>query len=126
MIIKNLIEKIKDGANSPHYIVVFMLVAVSLASFGLGRLSVVEDNREGLIYVPSPASARLKASVVEAPGQEEQNGAGMYVASKNGQRYYLPWCSGARLIKEENKIWFNSKEEAEVAGYTPALNCKGL
>jgi len=50
----------------------------------------------------------------------------LYVVSKNGARYHYPWCSGAQSIKEENKIWFDTKEEAEAAGYTPAANCKGL
>lgn len=49
-----------------------------------------------------------------------------YVASKNGTKYHLPTCSGAKRIKEENKIWFDSKTEAEQAGYEPAKNCKGI
>jgi len=49
-----------------------------------------------------------------------------FVASKNGTKYHYPWCPGAQSIKEENKIWFSTKEEAEKAGYQPASNCKGL
>ena len=48
------------------------------------------------------------------------------VASKNGSVYHYTWCPGAKRIKEENKIYFNSKEEAEAAGYRPAKNCEGL
>lgn len=51
---------------------------------------------------------------------------GQYVASKNGTKYYLPSCSGAKRIKEENKVYFSSKEEAEAQGLEPAKNCKGL
>ena len=51
---------------------------------------------------------------------------GNYVASKSGTKYHYPWCPGAQSIKEENKIWFFTKEEAEKAGYQPASNCKGL
>jgi hypothetical protein len=51
---------------------------------------------------------------------------GSFVASKSGKAYHLPWCSGAKRIKEENKIWFQTKEEAEKAGYHPAGNCEGL
>jgi hypothetical protein len=29
-------------------------------------------------------------------------------------------------MKEENKIWFASKEEAKKKGYHPAGNCPGL
>lgn len=49
-----------------------------------------------------------------------------YVASKNGTKYHLPTCPGAKRIKEENKIWFDSKTEAEQAGYEPAKNCQGI
>lgn len=49
-----------------------------------------------------------------------------YVGSKNGTKYHLPWCAGAKQIKEENKVWFSSKTEAEKAGYSPASNCKGI
>jgi hypothetical protein len=51
---------------------------------------------------------------------------GNLVASKNGTKYHFLWCPGASTIKEENKIYFTSKEEAEKAGYKPAVNCKGL
>jgi hypothetical protein len=51
---------------------------------------------------------------------------GSYVASKSGTRYYLPACSGASRIKEENKVWFATVGEAQAAGYTAAANCPGL
>lgn len=51
---------------------------------------------------------------------------GLYLASKSGTKYHRPSCPGAKRIKEENKIWFNSKEEAERAGYSPAKNCNGI
>lgn len=50
----------------------------------------------------------------------------VYMASKNGSKYYLPTCGSAKRIKEENKVWFGTKAEAEAAGYEPAANCPGL
>ena len=49
-----------------------------------------------------------------------------YVGSKNGTKYHALWCPGASQIKDENKVFFNSKEEAVASGYAPATNCKGL
>jgi hypothetical protein len=46
------------------------------------------------------------------------------VASKNGTKYYPLDCGGAKRIKEENKIWFANKEEAEKFGYSLSLTCK--
>jgi len=51
---------------------------------------------------------------------------GAFVASKTGEAYHFPWCSGVLRIKEENKVWFETREAAEAAGYRPAKNCKGL
>jgi hypothetical protein len=51
---------------------------------------------------------------------------GKYVASKTGTKYYLPTCGTAKRIKDENKVWFATKEDAEKAGYEPGSTCKGL
>jgi hypothetical protein len=58
--------------------------------------------------------------------QTPPSGSGNYVASKNGTAYYLPSCSGAGRIKDENKIWFDTESAAENAGYKKAANCSGL
>lgn len=47
-------------------------------------------------------------------------------ASKNGTRYYFPWCAGAARLSEKTKITFKTAHEAQKAGYEPAANCKGL
>lgn len=70
-----------------------------------------------------PASA---LTAVEAVSEPEPEGPKVYVASKNGTKYYLPTCGSAKRIKEENKVWFSTKGEAEAAGYGPAANCPGL
>jgi methylphosphotriester-DNA--protein-cysteine methyltransferase len=48
------------------------------------------------------------------------------IGSKNGKKYYFPWCGTVKMIKPENQIKFSSIEEARKAGYLPAVNCKGL
>ena len=45
------------------------------------------------------------------------------VASKNSDKYHFTWCSGAKRIKEENKIWFENESAAKSAGYVKAGNC---
>jgi hypothetical protein len=46
--------------------------------------------------------------------------AGMYVGSKNGTKYYSPGCAGAKRISPANYIWFQSAQDAQIQGYTPA------
>lgn len=42
-------------------------------------------------------------------------------ASKQGTKYYFPWCTST--FNEENTIYFSSVEEAEQAGYEKATSC---
>lgn len=48
---------------------------------------------------------------------------GKYVASKESDKYHYPWCRWAEQIKPENRIYFQTKEEAEAAGYKPCGVC---
>lgn len=111
--------------------IVLVIILSSLASFGLGRLSKIEESKTPIIIENSAsnsASVIMAGSSAGKPSLTEtkiQTGGG-YVASKNGTKYYLPWCGGAQKISQKNKITFASKEEAEKAGYQPAANCKGI
>ena len=48
------------------------------------------------------------------------------VASKSGTKVYFIWCAGSKRIKEENKVFFDSLENALNKGYEPAKNCPGM
>lgn len=50
---------------------------------------------------------------------------GLIAASRNGTRYYYPWCGGLNRVKETHKVWFPSEQAAEAAGYTLASGCEG-
>lgn len=113
------------------------IVFVGLASFCLGILLGINREKEtqGIVveYPPylEPISMKIgDAGPNTAPSQPSSTGStanqGIYVASKSGTRYYLPTCSGVSRIKEENKIWFQTKEQAEARGLLPAANCPGL
>lgn len=110
--------RISAFLGSDMYIVA-IIVLVGLSGFGLGRLSIID---ESVIPVSIEYGAQNIASVSGALSEI----GGEVVVSKNGSKYHLPWCSGASRIKEENKVWFATIEEAKQAGYTPAGNCKGL
>lgn len=99
--------------------IALVIVLVAFLCFGLGRLSVIYGTNNQFSVLPPGASNM--AGLPPAP-----EGGGGYVASKNGTAYHFPWCPGALTMKEENKIYFETKEEAEKAGYKPAGNCKGL
>lgn len=46
-----------------------------------------------------------------------------FVASKNGSRYYPVDCKSSSRIKPENKIYFNTADDAQRAGLSLASGC---
>lgn len=129
--------------------IVISIILIGLAGFGLGKLSALEKGRGEVSIKPAqmvtlPDGSKdfvaidklIEKSAVEnsqnavpisaAALVASESAKGLLVASKSGTKYHFPWCSGASQITEKNKIWFNSYEEAQKAGYTAASNCKGL
>lgn len=151
MSIKEELEKCKDWVTGVRkffqpekllerntFVALVVLLSV-FSAFALGRLSAMEENRtpakitfpEERTTAATVISKTVPAQPVRVPvpipqPQTMEEGGGEYVGSRNGTKYHLPWCSGAKRISEKNKIRFASKEEAENAGYTPAANCKGI
>lgn len=110
-----------------------VIFLVSMASFGLGRLSTVWPKKEPIRILEN--GKEIKGKPISVEGREVKNAqtasvvgaqTGKYVASKSGTAYHLPACPGAAKIKDSNKIWFETREEAEERGYKPAANCPGL
>lgn len=118
-------------------LILLAILLTATGSFGLGILAgkdLAEGQGNGLWVEERPLSGEaaiekaLEAAErgVALPVGESLPAGGQYVASKNGSAYYLPWCGGVSRIKEENKVWFATKEEAEANGYRPAKTCKGI
>ena len=105
-----------------------VIIFVALGSFGLGRLSTQTDITDSGILLSKPNESIISntASVKQMNTTPAVQQGGQLVASKNGTKYHFPWCSGAKRMLEENKIWFASIAEARAGGYEPAANCKGL
>ena len=104
---------IEDGIG--QWGMAILVILVGCTSFGLGRLSALEDAKPA-VSISQAASAAIPALPA----------GGMYEASRSGAVYYFPWCSGALKIGQNDQIWFSSEAQAQKAGYRPAKNCKGL
>lgn len=134
----HLYKKIKSWLeiNQKDLYLAVLIVLISIISFGLGRLSAIRPEKQPITI------EKLEARIMNQEKDYQTNNTnnssprdssfmihdskGKYVASKNGTAYHYPWCPGALKIKEENKIWFETKEAAESRGYKPAGNCEGL
>lgn len=46
------------------------------------------------------------------------------VGSKRSNKYHYAWCDQVKRIRLENRVMFESPEEAIAAGYTPCEACK--
>jgi hypothetical protein len=128
MSINDLLQKVK-----PFYNLILILVIASIF-FALGRLSALEERHVPIkIGYPNTsetatalAGVSTKTTETVSPSSETTDNSGEVIGSKNGKKYYFPWCGTVKMIKPENQIKFSSIEEARKAGYLPAVNCKGL
>lgn len=121
--VKNLLEK-------EDIFIVAVILLVGFGGFGLGRLSKLHEEKSPVVI----GSAATSNTVITGGEENEvqnyelgiMNEGKNFVASVIGTKYHLPWCASAERIKEENKIWFATEDEARAAGYSPAGNCSGI
>lgn len=105
----------------------FAVALIAFTAFGVGRATAPMPEKSPLVVENFPIAANIaEIGGGERGAEANANPAGKFVASKNGTKYYFPSCSGTNRIKEENKVWFVSEEEARENGYEPAKNCPGL
>ena len=105
-----------------------VIVLVAVISFGLGRLSKIREEKTPITIenVKENAETGESKSLSTSNVDNEIKTDKIFVASRNGKKYYYIWCESANVIKEQNRIWFSTQAEAQKAGYQPAANCKGL
>lgn len=128
-------QKIKlfyESDRGKDLIIILIIILLGISSFFLGRLS-KESSKGGLKieYTGQEASA-LGSTIPNVsnisfnPNIEEKTykeGQGRYFASKRGKKYYPLGCSTGKTIKQENRIYFQTSNEAEKAGFSLASSC---
>lgn len=109
-----------------------VIILVATISFGLGRLSKIREEKTPITIENVATSTGIISNTGSQPSTLSQRGKlaadanKIFVASRNGKKYYYAWCDAVKTIKEQNRVWFATEEEAKKAGYEPAANCKGL
>lgn len=113
-----MLEKLKSFIRDDHIFMALLLVVSCGVSFFLGRSAAMPAIHPsftgGVVMVASSAPALLPAANQQAI---------VVVASRNGTKYHLPTCPGAKQITAANKVEFASIASAAAAGYEPAANC---
>jgi len=101
--------------------VIGLLLLINL--FIYGYLSGVSKNTpKAVFFRPKLVSKISESESLESVPKSDKN----LVASKSGTKVYYVWCSGVSRIKPENKVFFDTLDEALNKGYTKASNCPGL
>jgi Metal binding domain of Ada len=118
-------EKIKyfiESDKGKDILTVLIIILVGLGSFGLGRLSknvpkeplrVIYEGEE--VNIDKPVSSAINSTKTTT---------GAFFASSKGSKYYSLGCSAGKTIKQENRVYFNTREEAENAGYSLSTSCQ--
>ena len=126
-----MLDHLKDffKANQKDIILFIGIAFISLSSFALGQLTAPRPEKTPIRFTEYDVAKIFSASAGGAGDGSTSSPQGdekIFVASKSGKYYHYPWCSGATNIKEANKVWFSSGQQAKNAGYAPAPNCPGL
>lgn len=133
MSINDFVNKIKKNIAIDSFTIMclFVIIGVGIASFFLGRLSIVDSNINTDYGVKIIDTRDQQASIakIEADTRVDNDSPEIakekrYVASKSGKLYYSLGCSGAKRIALKNMIWFSTKEEAEKSGFEFSSSCK--
>jgi len=125
-------EKIKQflkNEKGKDILIVIIVILVGLGSFELGRLSKENDSSGIKIEYPDQNSGQ-EANVVSAVSGVQHPTASInttdktFFASNRGSKYYSISCSAGKTIKQENRVYFTTGEEAVAAGYTLSSACQ--
>jgi hypothetical protein len=143
--IKSFINETLQSDKGKDILIVIIIILVGIGCFELGRLS--KNNDFGGIKITTtpidlPAQAgtgsnidqgiqqsinpsvNQTANVLGAIEFQNSNSSGKtFFASSKGKKYYTISCSAGKTIKQENRIYFTTGEEAQKAGYTLSSSC---
>lgn len=124
--IKRIIINSIESEKGKDIMVVIIVILVGLGSFELGRLS-KGNGTSGIKIEYTEETSGQEANVASAIENTEiiQNSSRKsFFASNKGSKYYPVGCSAGKTLKQENRIYFATKEEAERAGYSLSSSCR--
>jgi hypothetical protein len=118
-------EKIKHFIESQigkDILTVLIVILVGASSFGLGRLSKTGSDTQLKVYNASQ-EANVATGLQNVVSTVKTSTTGNFFASTRGSKYYPVNCSAGKTIKQENRVYFETGEEAQKAGYELSSSC---
>lgn len=97
-----------------------IIVFVALGSFSLGM-----NHQRKINLDENPLKIEQDTYIIDAWKEyiQTKKSSAEFFASKNGTVYYPIACPSGNKIKEENRIYFNTTNEAQGAGYKQSSRC---
>ena len=105
-----------------------LALAVTAGCAGVATVREVRSPAQAVVItternVPPETAAPMPTA---APKQPQTTAAAdaAYIGNRNSMKYHRAGCRYAAQVKTENRITFDSAEQALTAGYTPCGACK--
>ena len=117
----NGVKSFLESEKGKDIMVVIIVILVGLGAFELGRLS--KENGSSGVKIEYPNQTTNTISAISDVQRPTTATAKTFFASSKGSKYYTISCSAGKTIKQENRIYFASGEEAEKAGYVLSSAC---
>ena len=129
----NGVKAFIESEKGKDILTVIIVILVGLGSFELGRLS--KENSSGGIKIEypdqnpnqienQPANAISALNSDKKVSKEINSVSKNFFASNRGTKYYSIGCSAGKTIKQENRVYFATGEEAQKAGYELSSSCR--
>ena len=125
--IKRIITYCTESEKGKDILVVLIVILVGLASFELGRLSKNTSSGVKIEYLNQEAniiSSVESSNLLQKTAKEKTSIGKNFFASSRGSKYYPVGCEAGKTIKQENRIYFTTREGAEGAGYELSSSCR--
>lgn len=111
-----------------------IILFTGVSSFLVGKQSQIQNqNQPRIVFNYGVGSVLKKENDTRLEGgtldnTEESayisNTTGSIFASRNGKKYYYSGCKSGSRIKQANRVYYDTKEQAEATGKTLASGCK--
>ena len=107
-----LVGRISSQAGEKEPIVIRVPDSVLQKQAEMDKIDLTE-----LAFPKSPQNAAAPSHLSSISTAEQK---GQYVASRNGTYYFAANSLMAARIKPQNRVWFQSPQDAETKGYKPS------
>ena len=115
-----------NNTSSILYLISFLLIGIVSYRIGVTQqISALESN----ISIVYPTESAIIKENIDSPDDpnkltEVSISSQSIIASKSGKVYYKPGCFGSNRIKDENKVYFQTEQEAQSLGLALSKTCK--